>query len=67
MSFPKKNLNLQIIALANKAWNISSFPGLDPAGPYFDNTAKKVRLDETDAVFVDVYHTDVTPLLERGA
>ena len=32
--------------------------GLDPAGPYFDNTAPEVRLDPTDATFVDVMHTD---------
>ncbi|CAF1347936.1 unnamed protein product [Rotaria sordida] len=32
--------------------------GLDPAGPYFENTDSKVRLDPTDALFVDVIHTD---------
>lgn len=32
--------------------------GLDPAGPYFENTDPRVRLDETDAKFVDVIHTD---------
>ncbi|CAF3787097.1 unnamed protein product [Adineta steineri] len=32
--------------------------GLDPAGPYFENTDPKVRLDPTDALFVDVIHTD---------
>ncbi len=32
--------------------------GLDPAGPYFENTDPKVRLDSTDALFVDVIHTD---------
>lgn len=32
--------------------------GLDPAGPYFENTDPKVRLDPTDAQFVDVMHTD---------
>jgi len=32
--------------------------GLDPAGPYFENTDSKVRLDSTDALFVDVIHTD---------
>lgn len=32
--------------------------GLDPAGPYFENTDPRVRLDPTDAAFVDVIHTD---------
>ena len=32
--------------------------GLDPAEPYFQNTDKVVRLDPTDAIFVDVIHTD---------
>lgn len=35
------------------------FPqGLDPAGPYFENTDTKVHLDPSDALFVDVIHTD---------
>lgn len=32
--------------------------GLDPAGPYFTNMPFFIRLDETDAIFVDNYHTD---------
>ncbi|KAK7501512.1 hypothetical protein BaRGS_00007316 [Batillaria attramentaria] len=32
--------------------------GLDPAEPYFQNTDKAVRLDPTDALFVDVIHSD---------
>lgn len=31
---------------------------MDPAGPYFESTDPKVRLDPTDALFVDVIHTD---------
>ncbi|KAK7100886.1 hypothetical protein V1264_023753 [Littorina saxatilis] len=32
--------------------------GMDPAEPYFQNEDKVVRLDPTDALFVDIIHTD---------
>ncbi|CAL4228683.1 unnamed protein product [Meganyctiphanes norvegica] len=32
--------------------------GLDPAGLYFADMPEFVRLDESDAIFVDNYHTD---------
>lgn len=31
---------------------------MDPAQPHFSNTDPLVRLDPTDATFVDVIHTD---------
>jgi len=41
--------------------------GLDPAGPHFGNWNPALRLDPTDAKYVDVIHTDAgmggTPLL----
>ncbi|CAG5121725.1 unnamed protein product [Candidula unifasciata] len=40
--------------------------GLDPAGPYFRDTDPRVRLDETDAKFVDAMHTDVEQGFEIG-
>lgn len=40
--------------------------GLDPAGPYFDNTDPIVRLDQTDAQFVDVIHTDISSSSDQG-
>lgn len=35
--------------------------GLDPSEPYFQGTSAAVRLDITDATFVDVIHTDGLP------
>uniref|UniRef100_T1JA75 Lipase domain-containing protein n=1 Tax=Strigamia maritima TaxID=126957 RepID=T1JA75_STRMM len=40
--------------------------GLDPAQPYFENTAEIVRLDPSDASLVDVIHTDAAPLWRGG-
>lgn len=39
---------------------------LDPADPYFQGTDIKVRLDPTDADFVDVIHTDGSSILSLG-
>ncbi|KAM7408088.1 hypothetical protein PAMA_001983 [Pampus argenteus] len=40
---------------------LSRITGLDPAEPYFQNTDASVRLDASDAIFVDVIHTDGLP------
>jgi hypothetical protein len=45
---------------------ISRITGLDPAGPYFEFTDPKVRLDPTDAKFVDIIHTDGQSHLQLG-
>ncbi|KFR10727.1 Pancreatic lipase-related protein 2, partial [Opisthocomus hoazin] len=37
--------------------------GLDPAQPYFQGTPTEVRLDKSDAEFVDVIHTDSAPTI----
>ena len=53
-----------IIAILDFNIPILLFPGLDPAGPKLDNAHKDVSLDNTDAEFVDVIHSDAsTPLL----
>ncbi|XP_060583369.1 inactive pancreatic lipase-related protein 1-like, partial [Ruditapes philippinarum] len=46
--------------------NIGRITGLDPAGPSFEKTHPEVRLDPTDAVFVDVIHTDAEHLFSLG-
>lgn len=40
--------------------------GLDPAEPLFSETDPIVRLDRTDAIFVDVIHTDALPFSSGG-
>jgi len=45
---------------------IARITGLDPAGPWFQNTPNEVRLDSTDAQFVDALHTDSEPLKKLG-
>ena len=39
------------------------FAGLDPAGPFFESFDVKVRLDKTDAKFVDVIHSNGDDIL----
>ncbi|XP_055954374.1 inactive pancreatic lipase-related protein 1 [Patella vulgata] len=40
--------------------------GIDPAGPYFEGTPPIVRLDPSDAEFVDCIHTDGSGVLSIG-
>ncbi|XP_070507866.1 pancreatic lipase-related protein 2-like [Chironomus tepperi] len=40
--------------------------GMDPAGPYFSGTEQMVRLDFSDAKYVDIIHSDASLLVERG-
>ncbi|XP_069173439.1 uncharacterized protein [Procambarus clarkii] len=46
--------------------NLSRISGLDPAGPLFESYSPSVRLDYTDARFVDVIHTNADSLLMGG-
>lgn len=40
--------------------------GLDPAEPHFSKTDALVRLDPTDAIFVDNIHTDANSFVMGG-
>jgi len=40
--------------------------GLDPAAPMFEGYGDRVKLERSDARFVDVIHTDIVPLHEGG-
>nr|XP_028585974.1 inactive pancreatic lipase-related protein 1-like [Podarcis muralis] len=42
---------------------IGRITGLDPAQPYFQGTPTEVRLDKSNADFVDIIHTDSAPTI----
>lgn len=44
-------------------FKMCDFIGLDPAQPYFQGTPTSIRLDKSDAEFVDVIHTDSAPTI----
>ncbi|XP_044017646.1 uncharacterized protein LOC122858662 isoform X1 [Aphidius gifuensis] len=46
--------------------NVSRITGLDPAGPLFESQDPRARLDETDAQFVDVIHSNGEQLILGG-
>lgn len=46
--------------------NLSRITGLDPAGPLFEAQDTRARLDETDAAFVDVIHSNGENLILGG-
>ncbi|XP_068237122.1 pancreatic triacylglycerol lipase-like [Palaemon carinicauda] len=43
---------------------VGRITGLDPAGPEFYSTSTDLKLDPSDAVFVDVIHSNAGPVLD---
>jgi pimeloyl-ACP methyl ester carboxylesterase len=62
------SLGAQIAGYAGQRSNpkLGRITGLDPAGPWFINTKNEVRLDSSDAKFVDVIHSDAPGVLHLG-
>ncbi|XP_028279243.1 inactive pancreatic lipase-related protein 1-like [Parambassis ranga] len=44
---------------------LARITGLDPIEPYFEENNAAVRLDTSDAIFVDVIHTDALPFKSK--
>ncbi|XP_026209461.1 inactive pancreatic lipase-related protein 1-like isoform X1 [Anabas testudineus] len=47
--------------VGSRITGLARITGLDPTEPYFQDTDASVRLDTSDAAFVDVIHTDGLP------
>jgi len=45
---------------------VGRITGLDPAEPHFSQTDPMVRLDPSDAIYVDIIHTDSRPFVKGG-
>jgi len=52
--------------LKNRGHVLGRITGLDPASPSHESLNPAVRLDESDAKFVDVIHTDTKTLFVKG-
>ncbi|XP_023214743.1 pancreatic lipase-related protein 2-like isoform X1 [Centruroides sculpturatus] len=52
-------IGAHIAGFAGKKIKVGRITGLDPAVAYFKNVPSNLRLDKSDAYFVDVIHTDI--------
>lgn len=55
-----------MIIFKNIVRRLICISGMDPAGPLFERYAEQVRLDPSDAKFVDVIHSDALPIEDAG-
>lgn len=60
------SLGAHIAGYVGENINIKRITALDPPGMYFEMTDPAVRLDTTDAAFVDAIHTDAGTVLDLG-
>ncbi|XP_050430682.1 pancreatic triacylglycerol lipase [Adelges cooleyi] len=51
---------------SNFGLTLGRITGLDPAEPHFSQTDPIVRLDPSDALYVDIIHTDSQPFIKGG-
>ena len=49
--------------VGNYVSGLGRITGLDPAEPFFQHMPSAVRLDPSDANFVDVIHTDADSIM----
>lgn len=61
------SLGAQISAIAgSKIPNLGRITGLDPSGLYYSDASNRLKLDKSDAEFVDVIHTDGSRRIGMG-
>jgi hypothetical protein len=66
-----QGIGAHLVAYAGRNLRLANTPvgritGTDPAGPWFEYRHQDVRLDETDAEFVDAIHTDTETIKIKG-
>ncbi|KAH9523411.1 hypothetical protein Btru_039960 [Bulinus truncatus] len=54
----------EVFRLTNQ--KVGRITGMDPAGPKFESYSSWVRIDASDAHYVDIIHTDAEPLINAG-